>query len=129
MRQWELNQHDDFDDKDSLLGWSMNKTSTCQNQPHNRFLGGHCILSMNEVSKKYENLPEHKTIKITANMHFFDKWEGENIYFKIDDEIVWFKSIKSSKSDEAINICGGDSPDPKFAMYISKLIRKFFEKI
>ena len=117
VRQWELHQHDDFDEVESLMGWSMNKTSTCQHQPHNKFLGGHCVLSMNEVSKKYEDLPEHKTIKINANFHFFDNWEGENVYFKVDDQIVWFKSIKSSNSTVSINICGGEGSDPKFAMY------------
>ena len=94
----------------------MNKTNSCRNQPYNRFLGGHCILSTDEVSKTYEDLPEHKTLKITANIHFFDNWEGENVYLKIDDQIVWFKSAKSSKSIAAINICGGDGADPRFAM-------------
>ena len=95
----------------------MNKTSSCPNQKNNRFLGGHCILSSDEVTKHFYNLPEHKTVKITANIHFFDNWEGENVYFKIDDQTVWFKSVKNSQSADAINICGGDSSDPKFAMF------------
>lgn len=96
----------------------MNITSTCKHQPKNRFLGGHCILSNDEVIKHYAGLPEHKTLRINANIHFFDLWEGENVYLKIDGKIVWFKSAKSSKSQHAINICGGEKNDPKFAMFL-----------
>lgn len=94
----------------------MNKTSECANHPKNRFLGGHCILSSDEITKHYENLPKHNTIKLNANIHLFDNWEGESVYLKIDDEMVWFKSVKASKSEHSFNICGGEASDPKFAM-------------
>lgn len=119
VKQWELTEHDDFESKESLIGWSMNVTSACNHQPRNRFLGGHCILSSDEVSKSYQ-LPDHNTVRITANIHLFDKWEGENVYFKIDDQLVWFKSAKSSDNSHRVNVCGGESSDPKYNMFLSK---------
>jgi len=78
-----MSSHDDFEGKKSLKGWSRKELSSC-NEGGNSFLGGHCKLSHQEVSKTY-NLPEHKHLKITASVHMFDNWDGESIYMKVND--------------------------------------------
>ena len=44
--------HDDFEGKKSLKGWSDIRTSSCKKNG-NVFLGGHCQFSHTEVSKKF----------------------------------------------------------------------------
>ncbi len=57
--QWTMIYFDDF--QGSAPGWSKNKVSTCGTND-NMFLGGHCNLGADEVSKKYTSLPEHSTV-------------------------------------------------------------------
>ncbi len=83
----------------------------------NAFLGGHCNLSYNEVSKTFKNLPEHSKLKINAAYHMLDSWDGETGYMKVDDQIVW--SRKGESSEKGINLCGGDHNDAAFNMYIA----------
>ncbi len=71
-----------------------------------------------KVSKTYHNLTKHGSIKITANIHFFDDWQGETIYLKINNQIIWQKSARASKNKNSINICGNDQSDPIFASSI-----------
>jgi len=115
-----LAHHDDFDSSHSLEGWSDQRTSKCQGND-NSFLGGHCKFSFQEVKKTYKNLGEHKHIRLSALFHMFDSWDGEMAYAKIDGNIVWTKTGKSS-ARSGINICGGDSNDPAFALPIDTVI-------
>jgi len=57
--------------------------SNCGN--NNYFLGGHCKLSSDELSKTFENLPKHEHVRIVATYHMFDNWQGEYAYMKLND--------------------------------------------
>lgn len=59
--QWTMLFYDDF--QGSAPGWSKNKLSTCGTND-NMFLGGHCNLGADEVSKKYTDLPQHNMVYI-----------------------------------------------------------------
>ena len=47
------------------------------------FLGGHCLLNT-AATRSFENLPAHNKLRITATVHLFDNWEGENIFVQIN---------------------------------------------
>jgi len=114
IKQWELKHHDDFENEDSLLGWSDQRTSRCENMT-GRFLGGHCNFSFNEVTKTFKGLKQHTTIRINASFHMLDAWDGEKAYMKINNKIVWNRVGKHSKK-HGLNICGGHFNDPAFAL-------------
>ena len=113
--QWTLVSLDDF--QKSSDGWSSNKTSHC-GKSENVFLGGHCNFGSLEVKKKFTNLPKHKSLRITANFHFIDMWEGENAYMKFNNKTVWTDSYKWCDKviqwrckKYGINACGAEYPD------------------
>jgi len=113
--QWIMVNYDDF--QGSAQGWDKEKLSVCGSND-NMFLGGHCNFGGEEVFKIYGNLPPHKMIKITANFHFFDKWEGEEAYMSIDKLPVWSDSYEWCDKlmqwyckKYAINACGAELPD------------------
>ncbi len=112
VRQWGLVHHDDFESEKSLDGWSDKRLSRCKNGK-NSFLGGHCNLSYNEVSKVFKNLPKHEKLKVNAAYHMLDSWDGEFAYMKIDGEKVWYKQGVFNP-EMGIDICGGDHNDPAF---------------
>ena len=114
VKQWELKHHDDFESDNSLYGWSDKRTSNC-NKMTGRFLGGHCNFSFNEVTKTFPNLPEHSTLRINASFHMLDAWNGEKAFMKVNNEVVWSRTGKHSKTN-GLNICGGDFNDPAFAL-------------
>ncbi len=105
---------DDF--QGSSMDWSKEKLSTCGG--NNMFLGGYCNFGGEEVHKNYTNLPKHDTIRVTANFHFFDKWEGEEAYMYFDGVPVWADSYKWCDKvflwyckKFGINVCGTELPD------------------
>mmetsp|Transcript_31493 Transcript_31493/g.36363 ORF Transcript_31493/g.36363 Transcript_31493/m.36363 type:complete len:294 (-) Transcript_31493:1093-1974(-) len=110
---------DDQAEKTESQGWDVDIFNECDNEMlfKNRFLGGHCALSYQEVSKQYDNLPAHKNIKVQAKFHLFDDWKGEGIYIKTDGHIVWSKNITSHNEDHSINLCGGESSDPHYNLH------------
>jgi len=86
VKQWAVTAHDDFEDANSVAnGWSDMSISSCS-EGGNSFLGGHCLLSYQEVSKTY-TLPKHEHLKISASVHMFDNWDGESVYMKVNDVI------------------------------------------
>lgn len=112
--QWKLVIFEDF--QSSITGWSEDDISNCGSSP-DLFLGGHCKLSNEQVAKNF-TLPSHNEVKVTANFHFIDKWEGESAYLKVDDKYVWTESYQSCNNlrasicqSEGINVCGDDYPD------------------
>lgn len=113
--QWVMVSYDDF--QGSAKEWSKEKFSVCGTND-NIFLGGHCNFGGEEVFKVYKNLPVHKMIKITANFHFFDKWEGEEAYMNVDKVPVWSdtyqwcdKVMQWYCKKYSINACGAEFPD------------------
>lgn len=115
MEQWTMIAFDDF--QGSALGWSKEKLSTC-GANDNMFLGGHCNFGGEEVSKNFTGLPKHSMIRVTANFHFFDKWEGEEAFMLFNENIVWSDYYKWCDKvflwyckKYAINACGAEFPD------------------
>ena len=91
------------------------KTSKCG---LNTILGGYCILSHNEIKKKYKINTIFSEIKINVNFDFFDNWEGESAYMKINEKVVWIDSynwcdklLTYRCKEKAINVCGAEFPD------------------
>ena len=115
VKQWELKHHDDFENEKSLDGWSDKRTSHCLQNINNKHLGGHCNFSFNEVSKTYENLTNHKELRVNALFHMLDEWNGESAYMKINGKIVWSRIGRHNKK-KGLNICGGEANDPDFNM-------------
>ena len=113
--QWTMFVFEDF--QGSAAGWSKEKLSVCGTND-NMFLGGNCNFAGDDVSKKYINIPNHSMIRITANFHFFDKWEGEEAFMYLNNRPVWSDSYKWCDKvmlwyckKFAINACGGEYPD------------------
>lgn len=48
------------------------------------FLGGHCLTSNINLTKTFSNLPYHENLRINAEVHLFDNWEGEEIFLYAD---------------------------------------------
>lgn len=118
VEQWKMISHDDFEDKESLKGWSDIKTNNCTNKQGkvNTHLGGHCNFAGNEVKKIYTNLPKHKILRVNAVYHMLDLWKGEKGYMKIDGETKWSK--KGITKTNGNDFCGGDEKDASFNMKI-----------
>jgi len=97
-----------FEQAEDTAGWSNTRTSQCAG---NTILGGHCNFAGGEVSKTYHNLPEHDTLKLSANFLFLDSWEGEKAYAKIGDSFIWLDSHNAAEAAGAPNMCGGPTPN------------------
>lgn len=110
IKQWQLWMNDDYN------GWSNSTTTKCGNRM--KILGGHCAFSKTEIEKKFTNIPKHTMLKIKANFHFIDKWEGEIGYMKFNsmkvwkDTYKWCDKIMGKRCFElGLNTCGGEYPD------------------
>lgn len=82
------------------------------------FLGGPCQLAEGRVKRFYLGIPEHKEIRITGRMHFFDDWNGETVTMTLDDKILWSEAYNwcPTLTDTAcrkyrIDVCGQEYPD------------------
>lgn len=113
-KQFILHSFEDFNDDKIENEWKI-KTSKCG---MNRILGGYCILSHNEITKKYKIDRKFSEIKINVNFDFFDNWEGESAYMKINDKVVWVDSynwcdklLTYRCKEKGINVCGAEFPD------------------
>lgn len=87
VKQWQLHSFDTFQDNESQL-WTPNKTSQCGNSG-DIFLGGFCKLAHGEAIRYYNSLPQHTLARLTARVHFFDKWLGQSIILAVNNKIVW----------------------------------------
>ncbi|CAG9314319.1 unnamed protein product [Blepharisma stoltei] len=112
--QWQLVALEDF--QGQLSGWSDSSVSNCGSSP-NIFLGGHCKYSDVSVSKTF-TIPSHSYIKVSFNVNFLDRWEGESVYMKLDSNIVWNESYQACNNlhstlcqYKGIDSCGDDYPD------------------
>ena len=121
IKQWTLISYDDFSSSENIKDYSFQQLMSCNSKNENLFIGGHCLLSKEEVSKKFFIGYSHENIRIKASFHMFDNWNGEMGYMKINDQIVWAKEGKSNEKN-GINICGGDYNDPAFNLGIDIVI-------
>lgn len=112
---FQLVEHDNFETK-NIQGWNFDELSSCDNElvHPNTFLGGHCKLSSQEISKTYSNLPPHQFLRVSAKFHMFDNWNGEFGYMKLNDQIMWLKNGVSPNKAGSLNLCGSDHPDPAY---------------
>ena len=107
LQSWREVSEDDFEV--DVGGWTDVGLSSCG--AGNWFLGGHCKVSKDQVSKVF-TLPPHTAVRVTANYHMFDKWQGETGFLKADSAYVWTLSTDISSS-QGLNVCGGPEADPR----------------
>ncbi|CEM16674.1 unnamed protein product [Vitrella brassicaformis CCMP3155] len=74
--------------KDGVNQWDRADRSTC-GYSTDVFLGK---LVRGSVSRLYKKLPPHRHVKVTARIHYFDRWTGESVYLKAGNKIVWARS-------------------------------------
>jgi len=121
--QWALVEHDHFDDEKSVRGWNLLELSSCDSAAHNKMLGGHGLTSSKKLSKTYTDLPPHTLVRIKANYHMLDNWEGEHGFMKADDQTLWKKKGISPKGHQMLNQCGNkDHADPLMNRQIDKIL-------
>lgn len=125
-RQWRLAGHDDFED--GTAGWqftnrtSVDMRSTC-GAKSDHFLGGHCRFANQETSKVFTDLPRHTQIRVKARAHFLDSWNGEVLFAKVGDAVVWADTCNAPVlPGAALNICGASSPDLKLSSPIDVVL-------
>ena len=123
INQWKLIYEENFDE--SIEGWSNKTVSKCNGIT---MLGGYCIFSKGETEKIYDKLPEHNMIRIQANFHFIDNWNGESGYLKIDNgkngemNFIWIESYSAFEGNFGVNVCGGKMPEGKFSSPIDVVV-------
>ena len=124
INQWKLIYEENFDK--SIEGWSNKTISKCNGIT---MLGGYCIFSKGETEKIYDKLPEHNMIRIQANFHFIDNWNGESGYLKINNgnngemNYIWIESYSAFEGNFGVNVCGGKMPEGKFSSPIDVVVR------
>ena len=121
VKQWRLLRHDDFDT--DLNGWSAPGRGRCGDKSKDFFLGGHCLTSKGNASKIFSGLPSHNQIRITARVHFLDKWDGEVAFMRADGNVVWADTASSSSPSSLGNLCGGSYPDSRLSVPIDITIQ------
>ena len=103
---WLLHLHDSFEQNST--NWSGSSIQNC-NHIRGSFYGGHCQLSTQEISRQFKNLKNHSQVMIKSTFHFFDNWQGEMAYMKVNGETVWMKNgIYPKKISTKIPNCGND---------------------
>lgn len=115
--EWLLYSLDTFDSGEATL-WSDSRTSAC-GISSDLFLGGHCKFGPNVTpSRSYKDLPSHNFIRITARVHFFDRWLGETLVFAADQLPRWSRAhrwctevITTECIKHGIDSCGKTFPD------------------
>lgn len=113
--QWTLWDLDTFDTPSTGM-WSLNDRGFCSS-PEDHFLGGHCRFGATTTKRTY-SLPAHSRVKISARVHFIDKWEGESVSLLVHGQPVWSEShhwcpgfLKWMCEKYGIDTCGRNNPD------------------
>lgn len=112
LQTWVEVSEDDFDT--GLNGWTDIGRSTCG--LGNWFLGGYCNASSQETRKTF-TLPPHRSVRVTANYHMLDRWEGETGYLKAGDEYIWTLAGDISHG-KGVDVCGGPEVDTRLGAVI-----------
>ena len=121
VKQWRLLRHDDFDT--DVNGWNAPGRGRCGDKTKDFFLGGHCLTSNGNASKIFSGLPSHNQIRITARVHFLDKWDGEVAFMRADGNVVWADTASSSSQSSLGSLCGGSHPDSRLSVPIDITIQ------
>lgn len=129
VNQWSLFKEEDFSTE--ALDWSNNTVSSCGGV---NMMGGYCKFSSGETTKLYSNLPKHSQIRIQANYHFIDAWNGETAYMKVGSDLnndmnyYWTDKYTAFQNDGGINVCGGKYPEGRFSSPIDVVINHSDDK-
>jgi hypothetical protein len=127
VSQWRLISHDSFSKNNTSLNWSHDKTTECN---IHKILGGYCQTSNKQITKDYENIPDHRQLRVEANFHFLGNWDSDSGYLKFEnpdsekksDNYLWVQRCKNQKSPLLnINLCS-NIPTCKLASPISSTI-------
>lgn len=140
--QWALVHTEDF--ADGAQGWGEQCVLTCASSTHKsdadclagsitpcggtRMLGGYEMFSKGQVSKRYTNLRTHSEVRVTANFHFIDDWEGETAYMMTGSfsknmncssvQYAWTHAYDAREVSSAVSVCGGKTGEGRFAVPI-----------
>lgn len=113
--QWTLWDLDTFDTPESAM-WSPNDRGFCSS-PDDHFLGGHCRFAATTTQRTY-SLPAHTRVRVSARVHFIDKWEGDSVSLLVHGKPVWSEShnwcpcfLKWMCEKYGVDSCGRDTPD------------------
>jgi len=127
--QWTMVAFDNFENAKSLKtrGWSSDAVSSCGSSK-DKFLGGYCKFSDKKVTKTYNKLPIHTALRLTARLHFLDKWEGQYMYVMVNDKIVWMQNHRHcssifASSCKGINVCGDDNYSDRLSLLVDVTVR------
>ncbi|KAM3139754.1 hypothetical protein pb186bvf_008212 [Paramecium bursaria] len=113
--QWELLHHLDFSDQPHDVN------QKCENLRDGNFLGGYCNDHNQTLSKKFQNIPPHTSIKIQLSLHVFDQWDSEQILLYADKQIVWRSKFDNTMHHQ--NLCGNS----RYGDQINIPVMKIFE--
>ena len=89
---------------------------SCNDNNGNLFIGGYCLLSKEEVSKKFFIGYSHESIRVKASYHMFDNWNGGDYndpYFNLVIDVT----IPHNESDVTITFGSTLDKDPCDASY------------
>ena len=123
VQQWKLAIQENF--WDAVSGWSINKTSICGGVT---MLGGYKILATGNLTKAITELPTHTVVRIRANIHFIDAWEGQMAYLFADVgtdhayKYLWTQWNDFSDAENDLSICGSEFGEAKFTTMIDVTI-------
>lgn len=114
VNQWKLIIQETYYEEPT--GWTNNTISQCGGL---YLLGGYGKFSGGEVSKIFANLPTHSMLRVSANYHFIDAWQGELGYMMANigrdnkNEFLWSEKHDYSKYLKATDVCGNKYPENK----------------
>lgn len=114
--QWKLIYEEDL--SKPISGWSNNTISECGGIT---MLGGYCNFGGGEVTKTFDNLPKHTSVRIQATYHFIDAWNTETGFMRINNgkdgemQYAWIERYSAFSGNNGIDVCGGRWPEGKFA--------------
>ena len=140
--QWALIHSEDF--ANGAQGWGEECVLTCASSTHKsdkdclagsitpcggiRMLGGYEMFAKGQVSKRYTKLRSHAEIRVTANFHFIDDWEGETAFMMTGSfsknmncsstQYAWTHAYDAREVSSAISVCGGKTGEGRFAVPI-----------
>lgn len=112
QRTWTLEHKDTFEN--SNKAWSSTSRNTCNDI---FYLEGNCKTP--EISKTFD-LPQHRYIRLVGTIHLLDLWNGERLVIKVDGKTVWSRIGKTT--DNSVNVCGEQHPDPGFSIKFDVMV-------
>lgn len=103
--------------------WTNATVTSCGGK---RMLGGYGKFAGGEVTRVYDSKKAssgfkagpHKELRLKANFHFIDSWEGDSAYAKIDHMYVWSDVFDAQATVKGFSICGTAAAETKFTVPI-----------